>query len=217
MPRNDLLWQRLESARLTELHRLAEIVGVPASRQKVHAVLVEELSRDLRSAAAHSLLNCFRYPHDFPYKQILIDVADKMAPGWTPLAWTNYTLGDNHTELEIEETIWRFYEDKVNEKIKGMSAEAREELRQQIEKDLAASGYSSSLFAHIGGLGCGVAGAVGRRSAVALLGFSSVIFSLVYGSVLVWWVGSTAYRKTVPAVLHLIQIRKLREIEDALG
>jgi uncharacterized protein YaaW (UPF0174 family) len=29
-------------------------------------------------------------------------------------------------------------------------------------------------------------------------------------------VGNTAYRKTIPAALHLIQVRKLRELEEKL-
>jgi hypothetical protein len=35
--------------------------------------------------------------------------------------------------------------------------------------------------------------------------------------VLVWWLGSTAYSRTVPAVIELIKIRKLREMDSTLA
>lgn len=243
MPRGDVLWQRLESARPAELYKLAEIVGVPDARQKSQAVLVEELSRKLRSAAGHSICNLFRGPHDFPYKQLLIDVADKMAPGWTFLSWTDYKLGDRHAEVDVEETIWGFFEARADRSISRLSTEAREDLRRQTETELRRMGYSTTLVAHIGGglIGGGAAGLVapalaykaalgtasglawlklwwvGHASSAAVLGAGSLVFSFLYLPVVAWWVGSTAYRKTVPAALHLIQIRKLREIEVRLG
>jgi hypothetical protein len=36
---------------------------------------------------------------------MLIDVADKMAPGWTFRSWTGYKLNDEHSEIEIEEKM----------------------------------------------------------------------------------------------------------------
>lgn len=100
MPRGDLLWQRLQDAYPAELQKLGEIMGLADVNDKAPAVLVEELSVATRAAAGHSLRNLFRGPHDFPYKQILIDVTDKMAPGWTPWSWTHYKLSDRHSEEE---------------------------------------------------------------------------------------------------------------------
>ena len=55
-----------------------------------------------------------------------------------------------------------------------------------------------------------------------LLGTGTGVFALLYLPAFAWWLGSTAYRMTVPAVLYLIQARKLRELEatfeaNALG
>ncbi len=241
MPRGDVLWKRLESAREQELRKLGEIVGIADCQVKAQAVLVEELSRDIRSAAGHSLLNPFRGPHDFPYKQMLIDVADKMAPGWTFLSWTEYHLNDRHSEIEVEETIWRFFEEKCGEELKNLSQEAREDLQRKTEKELREMGYSQALVTQIGG---GLLGAtsslmgpalaysialhtasglawvklwwVGHATAAASFGAGASLFAITYAPFLVWWLGNTAYRKTIPAALYLIQIRKLQEIEERL-
>ena len=57
---------------------------------------------------------------------------------------------------------------------------------------------------------------VGHATTTLVLGTGGGVFTLIYAPVLLWWLGNTAYRKTVPAVLQLIQIRKLRQIEATL-
>jgi hypothetical protein len=242
MPRNDTLWKRLESARLPELRKLGEIMGLAELEAKVAPVLVEELSKEIRSAAGHSLRNVFRGHHEFPYKQLLIDVGDKMAPGWTFLSWTPYTLHDNNSEEEIEETIWRFFEKTISSKINSLSQANKEQLRRDTERELRSFGYSEALVTQVGAGLVGAIGAtfmapslayylamttssgfaalhlwwVGKASMAAVLGVGSGIFTLLYAPVIAWWLGNTAYRKTIPAALYLIQIRKLREIEGDL-
>lgn len=242
MPRGDILWQRLQAAHPKELQKLGEIMGLADVNDKEAAVLVEELSAAVRSAAGHSLLNVLRGLHDFPYKQILIDVADKVAPGWTPWSWTPYTLNDHHSEVEIEETIWADFEKRMQEKINGLSAEAKEQLRKETEQELRTLGYSAALVAQIGAgiVATATAGAVapalaysialhtasglawlklwwvGHATATAVLGTGGGVFAILYFPVFLWWLGNTAYRKTIPAALYLIQIRKLREIEANL-
>lgn len=56
-------------------------------------------SKKLRAAAGSSTGNMFRNDHGFPYKQILIDVADKLSPGHTVLSWTDYKLDDSLARL----------------------------------------------------------------------------------------------------------------------
>jgi uncharacterized protein YaaW (UPF0174 family) len=243
MPRGDVLWQRLESARPPELRKLGEVVGLAEAGRMSKEALVEQLSREIRSAAGHSLRNLFRGPHDFPYKQMLIDVANKMAPGWTFLSWTSYTLNDRHSEVEIEDTIWGFFEQEMEARIRGLSEEEREQLRKATESELRGLGYSQALVSQLGSaLTAGAAAGVvapalaytialntasglawlklwwlGHASAVAVFGAGAGVFALFYAPALAWWLGNTAYRKTVPAALQLIQIRKLREIEEQLG
>lgn len=243
MPRGDTLWQRLQIATEPELRKLGEIVGLTETTMKCREVLIEEISADLRAAAGHSIRNLFRERHEFPYKQILIDVADKMAPGWGPWSWTHYRLNDGHSEIEIEETIWRFYEQKMERKIQQLPGESREKLRTEIAEELRQLGYSQALVSQIGAglVGSGVSLLIsralayhiamstasglawlrlwwiGHASITATLGVGALIFNLLYAPALVWWLGNTAYRKTVPATLELIKIRKIRELEDSLG
>jgi uncharacterized protein YaaW (UPF0174 family) len=245
MPRHDTLWKRLESARLPDLQKLGELFGVRDIRDKPQNVLVEELSQEIRTAAGHFLPNLFRGPHDFPYKQMLIDVADKMAPGWTFLSRTKYRLSDGHSEIEVEETIWQFFEKWLNEKTRKLrddESDEKEKLRRETEQDLRQLGYSEALVSQVGaalvggtaatvvgpslaysvalntasGLGWLKLWWVGKASLAATLGASASVFALIYAPVFAWWLGNTAYRKTVPAALHLIQIRKLHEVEDSL-
>ena len=75
--------------------------------------LVLRCSKELRSAAGSSIRNTLRGDHDFPYKQLLIDVADKLTEGATWLSWTPYTLKDSHSEMEVEETILRLFEERA--------------------------------------------------------------------------------------------------------
>lgn len=242
MLRNDSLWQRLESARPSELNKLGEVLRLLDVKEKKRDVLIEEISRELRAAAGHSLRNLFRRPHEFPYKQMLIDVADKLAPGWTFLSWTSYKLNDRHSELEIEETIWRFYEDRVRAATAHFSPEDKEKLRRQTEEELRQMGWSEAMIAGVGGGLLGGAAAtligpalaysialntsaglawlklmwVGKASVVLVSGTGSAVFAFLYAPALAWWLGNTAYRKTIPATLNLILIRKLRELEATL-
>jgi hypothetical protein len=235
-----MLWKRLESARPAELHKLAGMVGLPDPEGKADSQLVEELSKAIRSAAGHSFRNLFRQDHDFPYKQMLIDVADKLAPGLTPLSWTKYRLWDDHRETEIEETVWRFYEARVQEITAKIPEQDKADLRKKMEEDLRKGGYGDAVIA---GLGAGLMGGaasigvppslvysalastpsgfrylwhflrLGRHPAVAL---GVLVFLLGATPLLLYYLGNTAYRKTVPAVVQLIYIRKLREFEATL-
>ncbi|MEM1110645.1 MAG: hypothetical protein AAGI11_01940 [Pseudomonadota bacterium] len=111
----DLLWQRLDSLAENDLKSLL-VGGLRVSERKVegldHAALVQRCSSALRDTASSSVMKVLkrRGPHGFPYKQLLINVADKLTPGHTPLSWTAYRLGDEHSPDEIEEFIIELFE-----------------------------------------------------------------------------------------------------------
>jgi hypothetical protein len=195
MPRGDVLWQRLESARPQELWKLGEIVGLADCQGRSHDVLVEQLSHFIRSAAGHSLLNFSREPHGFPYKQMLIDVADKMAPGWTFLSWTKYKLNDHHSETDVEETIWQFYEDQVRKLAAKIPEKDKAELRKQVEEDLRKEGNDNAVIA---GLGSSLMGGMAGIAVPQTLAYS-------------------ALANTHSGLSYLRHIRKLREYEAGLG
>ena len=112
----DLLTQRLQSLVVDDLKSLL-IGGLRLEETKLeglpHTDLVILCSAKLRTAAGSSTLNLTRSPHQFPYKQLLIDVADKLTQGTTPLSWTKYRLKDQHGEEEIEQVILELFEEKV--------------------------------------------------------------------------------------------------------
>ena len=112
----DLLTQRLQSLVVDDLKSLL-IGGLRLEETKLEGLLHTDLvmlcSAKLRTAAGSSTLNLTRNPHKFPYKQLLIDVADKLTQGTTPLSWTKYRLKDQHGEEEIEQVILELFEEKV--------------------------------------------------------------------------------------------------------
>lgn len=112
----DLLMQRLLSLRVDDLKSVL-VGGLRLNETTLgsqrHADLAALCSAELRSAAGSSTVNITRGPHGFPYKQILIDVADKLMPGITPLSWTKYRLKDVHEEEEIEQFILDLFEEQV--------------------------------------------------------------------------------------------------------
>ena len=75
---------------------------------------IELISRDLRESAGHSIANTIRKlrqgkEHALPWKRVLIDVADKLRPGWR---WTPLLLGDEVGEREIEQKILKYLDDR---------------------------------------------------------------------------------------------------------
>ena len=112
----DLLFQRLQSLAVDDLRSLL-ISGLRVDVKTLegldHTDLVMLCSAKLRSAAGSSTVNLTRHSHKFPYKQLLIDVADKLTQGTTPLSWTKYRLRDEHREAEIEQVILDLFEEKV--------------------------------------------------------------------------------------------------------
>lgn len=93
-------------------------------------------SKELRSAAGSSCRNLFRGDHEFPYKQILIDVADRLADGFTPLSWTEYKLDDYHTEQEIEDTILNRFDERAREWWEKLSVKKKAEVVDGLQKVL---------------------------------------------------------------------------------
>jgi uncharacterized protein YaaW (UPF0174 family) len=127
---DDLLMQRLRELCANDLKTL--IVGglrLPEStvEGKGHAGLVTLCSAELRAAAGSSTVNLTRDNHAFPYKQLLIDVADKLARGSTALSWTKYRLKDEHTEEEIEQVVLDLFEEQARRWWQNLSEKKQKE------------------------------------------------------------------------------------------
>ncbi|MCG3864467.1 MULTISPECIES: hypothetical protein [unclassified Photobacterium] len=116
--RKDLLFTRLLELDESDLRSIA-VSSLKFSAEKVASLNKDQLvmlcSKELRSAAGSTTLNVFRGTHTFPYKKMLIDVADKLTEGSTFLSWTPYKLNDQHTEEEIEAVIVKLFEEKARQ------------------------------------------------------------------------------------------------------
>lgn len=93
------------------------------------------ISAEWRAVHGHTLRNRLRSPHELPWKRILVDVADKLNPGWF---WTGYRLGDNTREEEIEADILRMYDERARKMWENMPTEKRKELAQALNNELKA-------------------------------------------------------------------------------
>jgi uncharacterized protein YaaW (UPF0174 family) len=124
----DFLFRRLRKLRKDDIRGLlTEGLRLEAADIKHLSKegLVDRCSRELRAAAGSTVRSVWRGDHDFPYKQLLIDVADKMTEGATWLSWTPFTLEDSHPVDEIEETILQMFEERARKWWKNLSIEER--------------------------------------------------------------------------------------------
>lgn len=98
---------------------------------KYHKAML--ISKEWRAVHGHTLRNRFRNDHDLPWKQILIDVADKMKPGF---CWTEFKLNDDHAEEEIEKAILGYFDELVKLQWEKLSKENREKMVDNINDSL---------------------------------------------------------------------------------
>jgi uncharacterized protein YaaW (UPF0174 family)/uncharacterized tellurite resistance protein B-like protein len=99
--------------------------------------LISICSKELRSAAGSSCRNIFRGDHEFPYKQILIDVADRLADGFTPLSWTKFKLGDSHSEREIEDAVLNVFNERARKWWEKLPKKKKDQFTDGIQDVLA--------------------------------------------------------------------------------
>jgi len=140
----DLLIHRLECLSKEDLESIA-VSGLRLPEKKLqglsHQQLVMLASAQLRAAAGSTLMNLRRDPHAFPYKQLLIDVADKLTPGITPLSWTRYRLEDDHSEIEIEQAVLALFEEQVRKWWRKLPGKKRAEFVDGLHTVLRAEGH----------------------------------------------------------------------------
>jgi uncharacterized protein YaaW (UPF0174 family) len=139
---DDLLMRRLKELCANDLKTLI-VGGLRLPESKVdgvgHADLVTLCSAEFRAAAGSSTVNLTRDNHAFPYKQLLIDVADKLARGSTPLSWTKYRLKDEYTEEEIEQVVLDLFEEQARRWWQNLSKKKQEEFVEGINSVLLVS------------------------------------------------------------------------------
>ena len=115
MARTDRLYQILTQLDQRDLLFLLQD-GLGNTEKKyrayTHQALADFVSLEIRKAAGHDFANFFRLQYEFPYKQILIDVANRLSDGHKSVL---YKLNDDHTEEEIEKEILSLFERRTKQ------------------------------------------------------------------------------------------------------
>lgn len=226
----DSIFMLLNEATVEEKSEICKALRLPADSD------VFDISKEYRSTAGHTIGNWFRGDHDMPYKQILVDVANKLKPKKNK---AHFALEDGYPEDEIEKKIIEFFAQKIADELNKMTLEKRtkklEELKEAFRKgkaidaktesidqitaalttttiatstmvSLLTGPLTASLF--YSGTMAGIwAGMFGMNSSLMLLTGTGV-GTLVALPVLLLVLGSPSYKKIIPATLQLINIRR---------
>ena len=236
MLHNDTLFQRLNIAKRDELDEILTDLKVdPKTYQRSpDREVVIEISKLLRRAAGHSAMNLGRDAHKLPYKRILIDVADKLAPGF---GWTSFSLDGPETEEQIEDYIDERVRARMREYFTKLPPNERAAVQRKVEEDLRKRGVPQHVIESTTALllsGGVVAGLLGPVVTAAIFGSIWTWFvgfslwqSLLGGALVGGPVGITmaglsvaagpSYSKVIPAVVRLIYVRRSRKAEGDFG
>lgn len=236
MSLNDKLFDRLHMAKRPDLVALLGDLKLDLDKYKKFddEWLIKIISRELRSAAGNSVVNTMRGPHDLPYKQILIDVADKLCPG--RFSRTKFQLSDSASSEDVESYIYDRICDIWKKHINSLNSSDRAALQTKFENDLQQRGISSQIATGAAStLMTGVFGGALVAQAVATAVFASLwttlfgvttaqVFAggLLGGGPIGLLVASAAviagpsYKKTIPCVVRLIFIKLSHEAEVKL-
>jgi uncharacterized protein YaaW (UPF0174 family) len=232
---DDTLFQRLRMANRADLDALLKDLKKDPCEYKDYtdAALVLAISKALRTAAAWSLDDIHLADHEFPYKKILVDVADKLNPGF---GWTDYKVSGPESEMQIEDYIYEQVLILMEKYFASLNDADKAKLQADIEADLRARGLPEQV----------VRGALSSLAAGTLAGITigPIVASAIFGSLWTWLFGLSlgqlilggfavggpvglvvaalmvasgpSYSKTIPAVTRLIQIRLSHEAEAKL-
>lgn len=174
---------------------------------KNHKIIV--ISKEWRAVHGHTLLNRFRNDHELPWKRILIDVADKLKPGWY---WTEFKIDDHHAEEDIERAILVYLDDLVKAHWNKLSEAERQKIvsgiNESLDHDARTIGKSGNQagFVHVtvqslsAAIGTGlIAGGgallVAQATASGVIGgfFGGVLYQIglwIIVRIVSWWSGA---------------------------
>ncbi|MFH0821793.1 MAG: hypothetical protein V2B18_03515 [Pseudomonadota bacterium] len=229
LEKKETILLRLAWATDTEKKEICKALGIDYTTGRY------KISKEYRAAAGHSLANLFRDDHELPYKTILIDVADKLCPD----GWTDHSLEDQSTEVEIEEEIMKYVNRRVEDDLKKLSPAEREKKAEEFRRRLEEMGYDQAVIGNItSAIASGVVGAALATPIAVSVFYSGVMASLwasIFGPSMFYLtlsatgvgllvavplfaltLGTPAYRKTIPATIQMIMIRKRMEAEKML-
>lgn len=234
----DELEGRLRMATRSDLVDLCADLKLPSTdleglgNTAKHRLLADEL----RSVAGHTLMNLARLAQSrqLSYREILVDVADKLTPGM--FSQSGFHERPDVDVATIEDYIAQEFQRVAAARLQKMSPEERRQVQVEIERKLREQGATDAAMK-----AAGAAVATGSISGLALASTASVAFysglwtALVGVSVrqlvlsglavggpvaAVAWIAmlltSPSYGKTIPAVVRLAFIRRSHDEREAL-
>lgn len=221
MGKEDTIISRLKQSLISERYEICKALQIPVTSD------IYTISKEYRSAAGHSLINIIREDHELPYKLILIDVADKLYPGFF---WTDYSFDDDSTEEEIEEKIEQYLSKRARKELGKLSQKEEERLKQELVTAGYAQANINSIMTMLASGSIGnilatrAASYLASSASPSLLGVSSSSFLLSSTGIgllisiplLIGTLGGPAYRKTILATIQMIRIRRRVEAEALL-
>jgi len=194
------------------------------------------MADELRSVAGHTLMNLARLARSrrLSYREILIDVADKLTPGIISRSGFHDCPEANVATIEnyIVEEVRRLAADRLQK----MSSEDRRQVQGEIERKLREQGASDAALKAAGAaVAAGTVSGLVLASAASAALYSGLWTALVGMSVrqvvisglavggpvgvvagIVMLLTSPSYGKTIPAVVRLAFIRRSHDEREAL-
>lgn len=221
MPVGDILFRRLDHATEADIVFLCECLGVAHSGDRAADAIA--LSRALRSATGHSIVNLTREAHGLAYRQVLLEVAGAMEAG---AAKSDPTPASTGTDEELEDLIERRFVRQKAIHLRQFSDEELGSAAKAVFTRLTTAGFSEDTSERatewFRARGAGREPDGSLRTAILVAGAESQLWLSAFGTAgKYWWLpkelglvvdlvraGGPALRKIVPATLRLIQIRK---------
>ena len=226
---HDTLTSRLELATTSDLHDLLKDLKVKPSRwsDASNQVMAELISSELRAVAGNSMMNLVRRKqgHELAYRQILVDVADKLAPR---LRWSAFKVSGPETDEQIEDFIKERIQQRIKELLAKTPEAERSKLQAELERDLRNRGLpEAGITSSVSMLMSGVITGSVTSQLIANIFFGGLWTSIFGFSITQMLIGGVAvggpvgiavgalvvaagpsYSKTIPAVYRLIMIRE---------
>lgn len=226
---NDRLMQRLSMCSKADLLDLLKDLKLDPAKEALSSEHQLRLlvSKELRSVAGHSAANVFRGPHAMPYREILVQVADKLTPGMFKRSPYRADRPGDPDDL-IENYIFARVQALIEEQVRKLNTEQRGELEAKLVAQLREQGLPSHVLSGVGtALATGsLTGALAASQVATMLfgGFWTWFLNLSAGQLILGGLagggplgllaagvavaGAPSYRKLIPAVVRLITIRQ---------
>jgi hypothetical protein len=148
---NDRLMQRLSLCSKADLLDLLKDLKLDPAKESLSSEHQLRLlvSKELRSVAGHSAANVFRGPHAMPYREILVQVADKLTPGMFKRSPYRADRAGDPDDL-IENYIFARVQSLIEEQLSKLNPEQRGELEAKLVAQLRDQGFSTHMLSGVG-------------------------------------------------------------------